>query len=145
MNRRLSYRHEFEEAGRLLRVRLDSAWQPLRLVGKVRDLSLGGMNVSILEPAVSLDPFRLCLAELRITEDCRPGRLTAEIVYINDGPDGRRCGMRFLPLIEPLLNEKRDKTLWRFLLEQQRSALTRGQETQDSLAFYPRLFIPDRG
>jgi hypothetical protein len=140
VNRRLSFRQEFDKAGRLP-IRLDSIWQPLRLDGEIRNLSVGGMNVGIFGPVASLDPFRQCLVDLGISEDRCLTWLTAAIVHVHDGPNGRQCGMRFLPSIEPVVNQKRDQALWRFLL-QQRVMPGQRQALLDSAAIFPRLFNP---
>jgi hypothetical protein len=141
MNRRLNHRHQFEQI-RQPWVQLDSVWQPLRIEGRLRDLSIGGMNVQISDTATSLNLFRLCLAELEFTREERATTMTAELVHVRRLPCGLEFGMRFLPLVEPLLNAERQKVLSLFLLQQQLTP-DRKVPAPGLGLFYPRLFIPD--
>jgi len=143
-NRRADYRHPFEQSMRLP-VRLDSIWRPVQISGAVRDLSLGGMSISLSETRVPLAVFQQCFAEIHVEEDKPVLRLSAAIVRVDSAHGVLRCGLQFLSSPEPAQNEVRQKRLWQYLLQQQRLALNRERSRVVPPAILPRIYVPEDG
>jgi c-di-GMP-binding flagellar brake protein YcgR len=144
-NRRADYRHCFEQTVRIP-VRLDSIWRPAQIKGAVRDLSLGGMSISLSETRVPLAVFQQCFAEIHVEEDKPALRLSAAIVRVDSGHGGvLRCGLQFLSSPEPAQNEIRQKRLWQYLLQQQRLVLNRERSRVAPPAILPRIYVPQDG
>lgn len=113
-NRRQDYRHIFP-AGALP---VECLFPTGKRSGEVYDLSVSGISIRLHDSIPPVKPGQWF--EVRIL--LRPGMvlgLLAEIIHENRGPD-HRVGMRFLPLEDPAAEENRHRTLWGFLLEEQR-------------------------
>lgn len=118
-NRRLDYRHPFADRHRS--VLLFAAEGAGEVAAPLVDLSVGGMGLCWVDgvPPPSIGTRFRVRVEL-------PGRgeleLPAEVVHAQG--EGR-LGLRFLPAGEPAAQEKRDKKLWSYLLEEQRESRRR--------------------
>jgi len=126
-NRRLLYRHTFPPGTRpSVELVLPAGQKSIR--GEAIDLSVGGVRVELADPTVPLRTGdRLVAALTRRLSNRVDLQLSAvsAIVYVETCNNLRYCGVRFLPSVDPLSNETREATLWRFLLNEQRATLQR--------------------
>lgn len=113
-NRRQHYRHVFGAGAFPVECLLVAG----KYSAEVFDLSVGGIGLRPTEPFPPLVPGQ----RLQVRFCLRPGMmlsLLAEAIYQTRDLDPR-VGLRFLPLDDPVAEESRDRTLWAFLLEEQR-------------------------
>lgn len=124
-NRRQDYRHTFEPHERLqVEVLPTAAHQPIR--GEILNLSVGGMAVRLLQP-VPVTPYQ----RLRVTIPLATEQtltLSAEAVHTHTTPEPQ-LGCRFLPLADPHATERRDQSLWCYLLDAQRRSRRRARQS----------------
>jgi PilZ domain len=113
-NRREDYRHPLSQP---ISVELDSLGES-RLAATVVNLCASGMAVQ-LEP--SSRPLKLG-SHLHVRL-CLPGEaelgMQAVVIYTRS-PGDPTCGLSFLPLAEPQAQERRERTIRRFLIAEQR-------------------------
>jgi len=112
-NRRIDYRHTFEEPERLpVSLHVGAA----ELHGEVLDLSVAGMAVRLDEPAAIRPRDRLHV-DLSLAGDQKVA-LPAVVVHGQQAPTPH-LGLRFLPAADLQASDARDRLLWRFLVAQQ--------------------------
>lgn len=126
-NRRKNYRHTFEPLERLC-VELQAPAPRTNYTGDLVDLSVGGMRIWLggAAPPPLLNGRYLAYAQ-------PPGStlrlgLNAGVVHVQRRANGCYCGLRFLPSADPSLDERREQSIWRFLLGEQRRALKKSRE-----------------
>lgn len=116
-NRRECYRHPFPPEQALPVIVEDfahgAAWQ-----GQALDLSLTGMRIRIADPQPQ--PFSGRRANVRLFLDPAEA-LSLPIRVVHAEPrDPGVFGCEFVESIDPRTNERREKKLWAYLLQQQR-------------------------
>jgi PilZ domain len=115
-NRRQHYRFAFAPTRRLP-VHLGSIDGQASVAGKIVNLSIWGICVSIEGPG--MPPGDRWYATFALEPDAEPLTLLLERVYAQDGTE-TCCGFRFLRTLDLKAQEERERTIWRFLLEEQR-------------------------
>jgi hypothetical protein len=117
-NRRKDYRHHFSHPHRIGAELASFGPKPVHLTGEILDLSLGGAAVQIDEqthtPASSSQwkvRFSLPAGEVMSLNATFIRRAT---------PETPSCGFQFLPLVDPLAQENRERMIGRFLMDEQR-------------------------
>lgn len=125
-NRRNDYRHVFSPPEGL-RVQIQSDSQ-LLFQGVMVDLSLGGLRVqqppdqpSSKDAKVSLGPQKKVQVMFTLPWENQPMRLDCLVIHVRQGI----WGLQILPLDDDQAETIRQKTLWRFLLEEQRRQIRR--------------------
>jgi hypothetical protein len=119
-NQRNDYRHSFRSFDRIsVELLIPGSNRPV--VGEVLDLSLGGMKVRIKGrnlPLYNRDPIT---ARSNIPGINSPSGLNALVVYCQTTREGQVVGLHFVGTSDPAVNEDREKTMWLYLLDQQRA------------------------
>jgi len=117
-NRRYDYRHHFAPDDRL---RVELAFTGgRRAVGQIVDMSVGGIAVALDDPTCRFDPADAVSAHFAIPHGLRRFALASAVVHRRAADEGNHFGLRFLPLDNLDAQESRDKSLWVFLLDEQR-------------------------
>jgi hypothetical protein len=118
-NRRSDYRHHFAPDDRL---RVELAFTGgRRAIGQIVDMSVGGIAVTLEDPSCRFDPADAVSAHFAIPHGLRRFALASAVVHSRSADEGSHFGLRFLPLDNWVAQEARDKALWVFLLDEQRS------------------------
>jgi c-di-GMP-binding flagellar brake protein YcgR len=120
-NRRQNYRHLFVPPQ--LCVELQAPAQGAICLGALLDLSIGGMKIRLDDLTQPLALHGRCLARSVLAAGHLRLALSAAIVHLQIGEDGRYLGLRFLPSVDPRVNEQREQVIWRFLMEEQRRGI----------------------
>lgn len=123
-NRRQFYRHAFEPRD-TLRAELHRPGQRAVLTGEVLDLSLGGLRIRLRGAANSLGIGDSLFTRLLGRDDGPVPvdlslSLPSQVVSLLQRGDEWHCGFRFLPIADSRANEDIERTLSRFLLDEQR-------------------------
>lgn len=128
-NRRHDYRHQFGKHERI-RVELEAPRQKKTLFGFIVNLSLGGMLVELEDQSIALAKDEECRAHFSIPSDGRPVVFDAVVIRAQPLSGIVQHSFHFLPLADPVEEEKREKNLWQFLMEEQRrrSRILRSRE-----------------
>lgn len=119
--RRKDYRHAFPSPKRL-KVLVKPARSRSPVVGDIVDLSVHGMRVHFAEEPASLTQGDDVIAEASLPGVPAPLGLRSRVVYVQTEGEARYLGFHFLPTATLQMNEDRDRTIWRFLLQAQREA-----------------------
>src|SRR5262245_49338283 len=124
-NRRQDERIAFPAAERPS-VRLELPGRRESLTGSLLDLSVRGMRVRLggrTRPPVLDEDL---LVHLELPRRPVPLALPGAVVYLERVGPALHCGIRFLPLALPAADDERERTLRRYLAEQQRRPPRRG-------------------
>ncbi len=117
-NRRSDYRHHFAPDDQL---RVELVWPAgRRAIGQIRDMSVGGIGVTLDDPSCRFPPTDPVSAHFGIPHGLRRFALASTVVHRSVDGESRQFGLRFLPLDDIEAQEARDKALWVFLLDEQR-------------------------
>ncbi len=122
-NRRQTYRHAFEPR-ETLRAELHRPGQRSLLAGDVLDLSLGGLRIRLRQAISSLGIGDSLVTRLLGREEAMPAELNlslpSQVVSLLQHGDEWHCGLRFLSVADSRVNDDIQRTLSRFLLDEQR-------------------------
>lgn len=125
INRRSNYRHSFLEGERIC-VELKSCGQPpCVLGGEIVDLSINGMAVQLSDSTIELTLEDRFSAVFRLASEDAPLSFDCVVVHCKVNENPPTFGFQFLPLPDPVADARREKTLWIFLMEQQRLMIRR--------------------
>jgi c-di-GMP-binding flagellar brake protein YcgR len=127
-NRRQTYRHSFEPR-EFLRAELYRPGMLPALACEVLDLSLGGMRARLRQSIGSLDIGNSVVTHLLDRETLAPVKLglsiPSQVVFLDQRDGNWHCGLRFLPIADSRVHDDRERTLSRFLLDEQRRRILR--------------------
>ena len=122
-NRRQTYRHAFESR-EILRADLHRPGQRAVLSGDVLDLSLGGLRIRLRQVVGTLGIGDSLVTRLLGRDAPTPAKLNltlpSQVVSLLRSGDEWHCGLRFLPIADSRAHEDIERTLSRFLLDEQR-------------------------
>ena len=117
-NRRRDYRHFFPGPGRLQAV-LSSATTSRNVTGEILNLSVGGMALQV-DSQTSLPSASQWIVAFSLPSETAPLSLRATLVHQTSSKP--LYGFQFHSLADSQANENRERTIWRFLLNEQRTA-----------------------
>jgi c-di-GMP-binding flagellar brake protein YcgR len=121
-NRRQTYRHSFEPR-EILRAELYRPGQHAVLACEVLDLSLGGMRARLRQPVGSLGTGDSIVTRLYGRESSSVDlslSLPSEVAFLIQHGEVWHCGLHFLPLADTRVRDDIERTLSRFLFDEQR-------------------------
>jgi c-di-GMP-binding flagellar brake protein YcgR len=121
-NRRKDYRHVFPPARRLP-IRFSVGDGGVRLQGDLVDLSTGGMRVRLPADGATSAKNEPVTAAAELPLPSGALTLPSQMVYGIPFGDEMLCGFRFLPSATEEADQERERTLWRFLTQEQRHDL----------------------
>ena len=116
-NRRQDYRHAFPPPARIA-VELLRAGTRVPVEGEIVNLSVGGMGVELKQAASDTAAGRW-LARFTVPLEQTPLSIPARLVH---AANACSCGFQFLPLVDSIAHEHRERLIGRYLLEEQRQA-----------------------
>ncbi len=125
---RKDYRHSFPPDERI-RVDLEFSGPRTLLHGEIVNLSVGGMRVQFVDPVPPLKPRGRLVARASIQKEQVDLSLPSSVVYAEHSDEISFCGLQFLSSANRTLDESRERTVWRFLLEEQRRLRRRQKES----------------
>jgi hypothetical protein len=117
-NRRRDYRHHFPHPPGIRATLASLGPTPAHFMGEIVNLSLGGAAVQIDEQAgtpASSSQWNVCFS-LPAGDVVSANAL---FMHRAHGASGS-CGFQFLPLVDPLAQENRERLIGRFLMDEQR-------------------------
>jgi len=117
-NRRRDYRYHFPHPSGLRAQLALAGAKPVRLVGEIVDLSIGGALLRIDEQAADLTSRSRWIVQFSLPAQ-EPLSLSATFVH-GETAGTPVCGFEFPPLADVAAQEHRDRVIWRFLLDEQR-------------------------
>ncbi len=128
-DRRSHFRIEFSDA-RPLSAAFTAPWSGRTFLGvRVLNLSLGGMDLAVSADDVEPPLESYFRVSFTINEGKRRLAYDCKLVHVERRGDTFHLGCQFLPLADPHAEEARFRSLWQFLLDEQRRQI-RGQREQ---------------
>ncbi len=118
-NRRQSLRHYYPAAERFP-VTLKLVDRHAELNALLLDLGLEGMRVRLEDEPPPLCLDQSLLAHLELPGLAESLSVTCAVVYLERIGSAQECGLRFLPLLLPAANDRRERLLWKYLMNEQR-------------------------
>lgn len=118
-DRRRSYRFHFSAPERPS-VRLERTHPRAVLQAQLVDLGVEGMRMLLPDTTAALHLDERWLSHLELPRLAKPLTVTGSVVYLERVGADLHCGIHFLPLLVPAASDERERTLWKFLMEEQR-------------------------
>jgi PilZ domain-containing protein len=117
VSKRSDYRHTFGPRERPV-IGVAVSGRPPYLRGRILNLSLRGALIEICDPAGLLKDAGWAVVRFEIPDAAL--EYHCRIVYAAPGDGLPQFALRFIRLLDPRDNARRERTLWRYLLEEQR-------------------------
>jgi c-di-GMP-binding flagellar brake protein YcgR len=115
-NRRKDYRYHFPHPAGLRAELASQGRVPFRASGEIMDLSVAGAGLRLPGDLPKILDGSW-LVRLSLPGE-RPLSLNAALVH--RVAQNSTLGFRFLPLVDPVAQQRRERVIWRFLLDEQR-------------------------
>jgi hypothetical protein len=134
-NQRQNFRYRYPLIERPV-ARLERDGCPTGIRADVLDLGVEGMGVSLEAGAPSLQMDETIRVHLELPRLEEPLAISCAVVYLERVGANLRCGLRFLPLLVPAATTMRERTLWRYLREEERRGRKKGRSSGVHLRLY---------